>query len=226
MNNNITEKIELLINNHTFDELNREQRDLVLSRMTRSDYTQMKAVLVATGQLNETKPPLPVDLQDQLRQRLRQKTTTPTALGSRIGLAVSMGIMIGALSMAGYHWMTSENNSVDVSQVKQILVADTVYVDKRDTIYPALESEPRIITKEVIRYVHREPQRPSPNILPLPMAQQDHLPLTDQVQSTLQGSYFNNLDFTNVLPVKLGKPIGEEGELMDLLTEMPSDGFE
>ena len=225
--NKISTKVEELISNFSFEELTVEQRSLVLSEMTQQDYVQLQSIVAGAAQLGELSPALPSGLQGQLRQQFRQRQPRNSAAQAKSSIiSAALEILLGAIVASGYFWFSSEAKPTAEIQSTQVFLRDTIYLDKKDTIYVTLKSEPKIITKEIIKYVERKKTEPSPALLPLRLVQQSPLPLTDQLQQTLQGSYFNNINFADVIPTKVGKPIGEEGELMNLLTEMPSDGFE
>jgi len=50
--------------------------------------------------------------------------------------------------------------------------------------------------------------------------------INDISSSFIQGSYYNNIELSDIIPAKLGRTVGEEEALMQLLTELPSDGFD
>jgi len=115
-------------------------------------------------------------------------------------------------------WMLQQVQEVrtDVKVVNIHLLRDRNYIDQVFADcgvpqYPVVEGQEQVWTTD---------------LLPLPLAYQSEPIINKQLQDTLQGNYFNNIDLADIIPMKVGKSVGEEAELMDLLREMPSDGLD
>ena len=215
--------IEQLMHRYTFAELGSEQRILVLSEMSEQEYTQLQLILQRANTLSKQDvPPLPIEIKTNLKQQLRQSQPLSTTGSYSRWLTPVLGLLVGILISAGWFLVTTPNES-DIIQNNQSAVTDTilVYVPTIDTVYLATESVPRVIAKEVVKYIVQE----LPTLAPKPMAILQQPTIATQSQDVIYGSY-KTIEFVDVIPISMGKPIGEESELMNLLVEMPSDGLE
>ena len=220
--NKKSDTIEQLMHRYTFAELGSEQRILVLSEMSEQEYTQLQLILQRANTLSKQDvPPLPVEIKSNLKQQLRLGSL-PIVENYRRWLAPNLGLLVGILISAGWFLVTTPNES-DIIQNNEPAVTDTilVYVPNIDTVYLATETEPRVIAKEVVKYIVQE----LPTLAPKPMAILQQPTIATQSQDVIYGSY-KTIEFVDVIPISMGKPIGEESELMNLLVEMPSDGLE
>lgn len=217
--NKYSDKIDQLLTKYSFKELSKEAKELVRSEMSASEYDQIRKILSSTSSINnETIPPLPKGIQVDLRSKLRQRHAEPTASKSMKWLSPVFGMMIGALAMACWFWLSTTNNNLsNAPQITEPVITDTLYVYEKDTVYLTIKSEPKIITREVIKYIEKEATSQLPITLNTPP------PNTNEIQNSLQSSYFNKIDLADIVPTKIGTAISEESELMDLLVEMPSD---
>ena len=218
--NKKSDTIEQLMHRYTFAELGSEQRILVLSEMSEQEYTQLQLILQRANTLSKQDvPPLPAEIKSNLKQQLRLGSL-PIVENYRRWLAPILGLIVGILISAGWFLVTTSNES-DIIQNNEPAVTDTilVYVPTIDTVY--LATEPRVIAKEVVKYIVQE----LPTLAPKPMAILQQPTIATQSQDVIYGSY-KTIEFVDVIPISMGKPIGEESELMNLLVEMPSDGLE
>ena len=220
--NKKSDTIEQLMHRYTFAELGSEQRILVLSEMSEQEYTQLQLILQRANTLSKQDvPPLPAEIKSNLKQQLRLGSL-PIVENYRRWLAPILGLLAGVFITTGWFLVTTPNES-DIIQNNEPAVTDTilVYVPTIDTVYLATETEPRVIAKEVVKYIVQE----LPTLAPKPMAILQQPTIATQSQDVIYGSY-KTIEFVDVIPISMGKPIGEESELMNLLVEMPSDGLE
>ena len=220
--NKKSDTIEQLMHRYTFAELGSEQRILVLSEMSEQEYTQLQLILQRANTLSKQDvPPLPAEIKSNLKQQLRLGSL-PIVENYRRWLAPILGLLAGIFITTGWFLVTTPNES-DIIQNNEPAVTDTilVYVPTIDTVYLATEAEPRVIAKEVVKYIVQE----LPTLAPQPMAILQQPTIATQSQDVIYGSY-KTIEFVDVIPISMGKPIGEESELMNLLVEMPSDGLE
>ncbi len=226
----LIENLDQLLDNYSFDQLSAEQQQLVLSEITQEQYTLMREVISNIEQLGaNTLPPLDKDLRQTLRQDYRKQYGYKEKAIAQSWPTLALGVFLGALATAGYFLLNIDPEPAQVVQAAPVVMTDTLYIQQTDTLYVTIESEPKIITKEIIKYIDRAAEAPSAPLavdLPLPLAYQSEPIINKQLQDTLQGNYFNNIDLTDIVPMKVGRSVGEEAELMDLLREMPSDGFD
>ncbi len=226
----LTENLDQLLDSYSFDQLSVEQQEVALSQITREEYTLMREVILSSKQLKAPAiPPLDKDLHQQLKQAYRKQHGFKGKTTAQRWSALALGVLLGALTTAGYHWLRTDPQPERVEEAAPVVMTDTIYVQKTDTLYVTVESEPKVITKEIIKYIDRETEVLTVPITPdqpLPLAYQSEPIINKQLQDTLQGNYFNNIDLADIIPMKVGKSVGEETELMDLLREMPSDGLD
>ena len=224
--NNINDNIDELLTEFAFEELNSEQRKSILSEMTEQEYGVMRQATLNAKSLNNSLPALPEELHQQLRQRLRQRHAVSSQKVSIHWLTSLLGMLVGTLMTVGWFYMNNIDEQKPVPITQSIVMTDTVFIHQKDTVYIKVKSEPHIVTREVVKYVERESVPPTSKITTLALSLQNP-PLTNNLrEKTVQGSYFNNIDLSDIMLGKMGKTIGEEAELMDLLTEMPSDGLD
>ncbi len=201
--NNYSDKIDHLLSNFAFEDLSEEAKTYVLSEMTAIEYASHRNILVATQKLGVNKAPsLPSHLQAKIKKQVGLGQTNNLANRRSLMLYSILGVFLGGLLTTSWFYFTHRKNVHPPSKIQESMIIDTVYVQKHDTLFLPSEPEVKIITKEVIKYIEKE--------VPVMVS---------------NPSKNNANEITDLSTQKIGTPIAEETELMDLLQEIPSDSF-
>lgn len=214
MKKSITESIEQLLNQYPFEALSKSEQTLVLQELTIEEYQAYhliatQAKILAHSNEGLTPPPL-----NSIKKVLGYKLIKETSLLEKINTVRLPVWVTGVLVLVGcslVQLLQGNNKMAEPAifpKIETVRVIDTVYVHSVDTVYKEIMTEPRIITKEVIKikevFVERKPLLANTEKMPLIIP-------ADQV------AYYSNAETPDLLVRKPGRSVSADSELMKLL---------
>ena len=223
--NDYTERADHLLSNYTFAELSAKDKQVILEQMTEADYVMYNKIITKT-QSSTNYPELPPHIKTNLSKNFHQlKQTQQSDFAKKLFVAAGWLILGSLLGYMSHAYLDNNKATKNEEILANVILPDTVYIHRIDTIIQELKSKPEIIVKEI--FIKTNDEVVSPTVtLPIETAAITNTFIVDELQELEQRNFFNNLEITDLTNNKVGITIGEESELMELLEVMPSDGLE
>ena len=147
--NNYTDKIDQLVTQYNFEELNSDEQAMIRSQLGESEYNQMREIVA--GAKNLFSPPIPAVMHQQMNETLAANKR-PATKAKTWGLSV-LGFLLGTITTSSYFLA---NNSAPIPETTLEIVQDTVYIHQTDTLIQTITPQPKIIIQEVRKYKESE----------------------------------------------------------------------
>jgi len=223
----VSDKIISLVGQYSFDQLNAEQRALVLAEWTEQEYNAYQLMLKETMILSKGQSlSAPASIHHQLQDQLSSAFAKPQGGLKRI-LTTGVPLWLVGLLAASFclFWSISrvtekpvQDSTPMVEQMKEV----PTYIYLTDTIYQEVKSDPIVINREVIKYVEVEVpvfQESGPAYI---AGSQKELGLIPSTDSSTDYS-FDASDKQNApenFAKSIGQSVSDDGALMELLDRM------
>jgi len=220
--NNLTDQIEQLLSQYNFDELSASQQSQVEAELGEETYRQMRSVVSGSIALSDSAPPLSADLKARIKSSGQVQQATSSTMNLK---QLAIGLLIGAVSTLLLLKIFNTTHQQPIQEVKQAIHTDTIYVHTVDTIYQSIPSEAIIIKQEVIKYLEAPKDSTVPDIsyafaidsirsAQYPLANSNRQPFDSTATAVIQA------------PVLKGRTVGDEEELMNLLSGVRAFGID
>lgn len=219
--NNLTDQIEQFLSKYDFETLSASQQSQVIAELGEDTYRQMRSVVSGSIALSDSAPPLSADLKAQIKSSSQVQQTTSSTMNLK---QFAIGLFIGAVSttlLLQFFNTTHEQPN----EIKQAIHTDTIYVHTIDTIYQSIPSEPTIITKEIIKYLET-PKDSVVTATSYAFADDSTNSSQHRIVSTIQQSLDSIVTIAIQTPIKKGRTVGDEEELMNLLSGVRAFGID
>jgi len=220
--NNLTDQIEQFLSKYDFETLSASQQSQVIAELGEDTYRQMRSVVTGATALSDKAPPLSADLKARIRSSSQVQQATSNTMNLK---QFAIGLFIGAVSTTLLLKLFNTTHEQPNHEIKQAIHTDTIYVHTIDTIYQSIPSEPTIITKEIIKYLET-PKDSVVTATSYAFAADSTNSSQHRIVSTIQQSLDSIVTIAIQTPIKKGRTVGDEEELMNLLSGVRAFGID